>query len=263
MMDLSQVSRTAILTLVCRVVASEKKPAEFSDPLAALCLERLISLASPEEKDWILDRRRFYSGFSSHDALAGARRSKAFDQAADRFIAANPGCTLVNLACGFDTRFWRIDRDQCRFFEVDLPGVIALKDEILKDQPGCERIGCSVTDPAWIDQVTGAGNSRVLLLAEGLLCFLPQSDVLQLFQRLADRFVSSQFTFDVVPQKFLHGIWKLLLRLETRINWKLEAAWQSGIRTPAEVETYAPGIKLMQATRGSAGPIITVSVNSD
>ena len=38
-MNLSKVSQTAILTLVCRVVASENKDSVFNDPMAILCLE--------------------------------------------------------------------------------------------------------------------------------------------------------------------------------------------------------------------------------
>jgi len=52
-MDLSQVSRTAILTLITRVVVSEKDETIFNDPMAALCLEGLISIASAGEKNWI------------------------------------------------------------------------------------------------------------------------------------------------------------------------------------------------------------------
>ena len=54
-MNLSQVSRTAILTLITRVVASEKQNAVFNDPMAVHCLEGILSAASPEEKDWIVE----------------------------------------------------------------------------------------------------------------------------------------------------------------------------------------------------------------
>jgi methyltransferase (TIGR00027 family) len=261
-MNISQVSRTAILTLIARVVASEKETAVFNDPMAVLCLERLISIASAEEKNWIISRKRFYALISAHDAKAGARRSKVFDDTANRFIAANPQCTVINLACGFDTRFWRIADENCRYIEIDLPEVVALKREILKDQLGYELIGCSVLDASWIDQVTTNGNSRFLLLAEGLLMFLPKPVVIQLFQRLAQRFARSQFVFDMVPEKYLRGLWKMLLRLETRINWGLDVSWVFGIKDPRDIESYGPGLRVLRAVKGSAGPIITVSINA-
>jgi methyltransferase (TIGR00027 family) len=261
-MNLSQVSRTAILTLIARVVASEKENAVFNDPMAVLCLEGLISVASTEEKNWIIGRKRFYGGISAHDAIAGARRVRIFDDIANRYIAANRHCTIINLACGFDTRFWRIAHENCRYIEIDLPEVVALKRESLKDQVGYELIGCSILDASWIDQVTANGSSRFLLLAEGLLMFLPRPDVTQLFQRLTQRFTHSQFAFDMVPEKYLKGLWKVLLRLETRINWRLDASWVSGIKDPSEIESYGPGLRVLGVDEGSAGPIITVSINA-
>ncbi len=261
-MNLSQVSRTAILTLITRVVASERQKDVFDDPMAVRSLEGLLSVASVEEKDWIISRKRFYGSISAHDAIAGARRARVFDNIASRYIAANSRCTVINLACGFDTRFWRIATESCRYVEIDLPEVVALKREIFKDRLGYELIGCSVLEASWLDQVTANRSSRFLLLAEGLLMFLPKPDVIQLFRRLATRFSDSQFVFDMVPQKYLKGLWRMLLRLETGINWRLDVSWLSGIKDAREIESYAPGIRLIGEVQGSAGPIISASINA-
>ena len=53
------------------------------------------------------------------------RERRVFDDSANRFIADNPGCTVINLACGFDTRFWRIANQNCTYIELDLPDVVA------------------------------------------------------------------------------------------------------------------------------------------
>ncbi|HEX7974920.1 MAG TPA: class I SAM-dependent methyltransferase [Anaerolineales bacterium] len=126
-MDLSQISRTGILLLICRAVETQRKNAVFNDPMAVLCLERLMSSASEADRRWILSKKRRYEGIGAQDSTAGVRRLVAFDQAADRFIAANPNCTVINLACGLDTRFWRIDHERCTYLELDLPEVIRLK----------------------------------------------------------------------------------------------------------------------------------------
>ncbi len=153
-MDLSQVSRTAILTLIVRVIASEHDKDLFNDPMSVFILDGLLSRATPEETKWITGRRRFYSKFSLHDALAGARRAACFDAIASRYITANPGCTVINLGAGFDTRFWRIAADACRYIEIDLPQVVELKKELFKDQIPYKLLGYSVLDEAWIARVT-------------------------------------------------------------------------------------------------------------
>jgi O-methyltransferase involved in polyketide biosynthesis len=261
-MDLSQVSRTAILLLICRAIEAEKHKSEFNDPMAVLCLERLMSIASEEEKRWIIKRKRFYEGIQARDAKAGVRRVKAFDNATNRFIADNPKCTVINLACGFDTRFWRIENEKCKYIEIDLPGVIKLKKEILKDHLGYEVIGGSVLDTSWIDKVTINGNTGFLLLAEGLFPWIPQQDATRLFKEIGERFYRSQFVLDMVPEKYTKGIWKKLIRLHSKIDFGLDVSWVFGIKDPHDIEAYGNGLKVIGEEKGSAGPIITVSINA-
>jgi len=261
-MDLSQVSRTAILLLVCRAIESEKNNSTFNDPMAVLCLERLMSIASEEEKRWITRRKRMYAGIQARDAKAGVQRGKAIDNLANRFIAGNPQCTVINLACGFDTRFWRIENEKCSYIEIDLPEVIHLKKEILKDRLGYEVMGVSVLDTAWIDQVTMKGNTGFLLIAEGLFMWLPQPDAAKLLKEIGERFYRSQLVLDMVPERYTKGIWKQLVRLHSKIDWGLDVAWDFGIKNPQELEAYGNGLKVIGAEKGSAGPIITVSIHA-
>jgi O-methyltransferase involved in polyketide biosynthesis len=261
-MDLSQVSRTAILLLICRAVETERHASVFNDPMAVLCLERLMSIAPEEDKRWIIRRKRMYEGIQARDAKAGVRRVMAFDNAANRFIADNPKCTVINLACGFDTRFWRIENEKCNYIELDLPEVINLKKEILKDHLGYEVIGSSVSDTSWIDKVTINGNTGFLLLAEGLFPWLPEQDAARLLKEIGERFYRSQLVLDTVPEKYTKGIWKTLIRLHSRIDWGLDVSWVFGIKNPRDIEAYGNGLKVIGEEKGSAGPIITVSINA-
>lgn len=260
-MNISPVSRTAILLLICRAVAASKNNTLYNDPMAGFCLERLVSIASAEDKSWILKKKRMYEGLHWRDAEAGVRKGKVFDNAANRYINTNPKCTVINLACGFDTRYWRIDNCQCKYIELDLPELISLKKEILNDHLDYELIGCSVLDTSWIDQVTSGGNANFLLLAEGLFMWLPAPEVVRILQVIAARFHHSQLVLEMVPEKFTRGIWKAFLRFHSRLEWGLDVAWISGIKNPQDLEAYASGIRVIGVEKGSVGPIITVSIN--
>ncbi len=168
---------------------------------------------------------------------------------------------MVNLACGLDTRFWRIENEKCKYIELDLPGMIELKREILKAHLSYELIGCSVLDTSWMDQVTSNGNSNFLLLAEGLFYYLPGQDVTGILQGLAQRFDRSQLVFDMAPVKFTRGIWKRLMQLEARV-WGLDVSFAFGMNDPRDIESVANGFKVMGVVKGSVGSIITVSINS-
>jgi O-methyltransferase involved in polyketide biosynthesis len=248
--------------LICRAVEAERHGSEFNDPMAVLCLERLLSIASEEDRRWIIKRKRMYEGIQARDARSGVRRLKAFDNAADRFIAGNPNCTVINLACGFDTRFWRIENEKCKYIELDLPEVIQLKKEILKDHLGYEVIAGSVLDTSWIDKVTMNGNTGFLLIAEGLFPWIPQPDAARLFKEIEARFVRSRLVLDVVPERYTQGIWKELIRLHSRIDWGLDVSWVFGIKDPHDIEAYGNGLKVIGVEKGSAGPIITVSIHA-
>ncbi len=260
-MNLSEVSRTAFLPLLCRAVESERNNPVFSDPMAVLCLERLLSISSEEEKNRIMKWKKRYAGMNAHDAKARIQTVRSFDRIANLFISNHPGCTVINLACGFDTRFWRIENEKCKYIELDLPEMIELKREILKDQLDYELIGCSVLDTAWIDKVTSNGNSNFLLLAEALFYYLPKQEVIRILQEIARRFNRSQLVLDMAPEKYTKGLWKWMISLESRA-WDIDVSFVSGIDHPGEIESYGNGFKVIGDVKGNVGPIITVSINA-
>jgi O-methyltransferase involved in polyketide biosynthesis len=260
-MNLSEVSRTAILTLTARAVESNRKGSGFNDPLAVLCLEKVMCRASEQEKARFARWRRMYEGLQARDAKARVHLAMSFDRIANQFISAQHGCTVINLACGLDTRFWRIENKKCSYIELDLPEMIALKRELLGEQLGYELIGCSVLDPAWIDRVTSKGNRNFLLLAEGLFMYLPGQAAAGLLREISHRFERSQFVLDIAPEKYTRGLWKKLIALESRV-WDLEVSFVFGLKDPGEIESYGEGFKVIGQEKGSAGPIVTVAINA-
>jgi hypothetical protein len=96
-------------------------------------LERLLARSSAAEQRRILKWKNMY-GRSVRGTPGRAATAKCFDDLANRYLSDHPGCTVINLGCGLDTRFWRINHDQCRYMDLDLPEVIALKRELLPNQ---------------------------------------------------------------------------------------------------------------------------------
>jgi methyltransferase (TIGR00027 family) len=256
-MNLTEISRTAILVLTCRAVESEKNNPIFNDLMAILCLERLLSVSSEEEKKRILRWKTMYAGIQARDRKARAMTARGFDCIANQFISNHPGCTVINLACGLDTRFWRIENEKYKYIELDLPEMIELKRETLKDHLVYELIGCSILDTSWIDQITSSGNSNFLLLAEGLFYYLPKQEAARLLQVIAQRFINSQFVLDMVPEKYTKGLWKRLIGLESRV-WDIDVSFVFGITNPRDIESY--GYKVINVS-GKMPWIITAAIN--
>ena len=240
-MKLTNVSRTAILTLRSRAAESKKKNPILKDPMAEFLLGRLESISSPEEKADLLGR--LPSGLTNHIAI----RARKYDSIADDFISRNPSCTVVNLGCGLDTRYWRLKSRECRYIELDLPEVISLKRELLGREISYERIGCSVLDSSWIDSVVFDGNKNFLLLAEGLFMYLPKKEVVGLFKAFSGRFLDSRVVFEAVSEAYTRGFLKKLVEFKFRNELGVDAgsSYNFGLKNSFEIETYGSGIKVV------------------
>ncbi len=258
-MNLANVSHTAIYTLLCRAVQTEDVDPIIYDPMASFCLEKLMSIASEEEKKRILKWKKMVAGMGANDTKRVVHRTNDIDKIVNDYITNNPSSTVINLACGFDTRFWRIENEKCTYIEIDLPEVIALKKEILKEHLNYELIGCSVLDVAWIDQVTANGNSHFLLVAEGLIMYLPKPDATNLLQEIAQGFNQSQLVLELIPEKYTKGFLHKVMGLAFRLLMGMNISFVFGVKEPREIESYGKGLTVIDV-KGRMPYIVTASI---
>jgi len=173
------ISDTAHRVAVYRARETERPDAHFRDPYA----RRLAGARGEEIASSI--------PFSDRATWAWVARTVLFD----RFIAdeVRAGADLVvNLAAGLDARPYRMDLPpSLKWVEVDLPGVLSYKEEILADaKPVCalERVRLDLSDgPARraLFERLGRGGRRALIVSEGLLIYLEAEDVAALARDLA------------------------------------------------------------------------------
>ncbi len=82
---------------------------------------------------------------------------------------------MVNIACGLDTRFQRLDDGHVTWYDLDLPDVIELRRRLLEDSERHRTIAASALDPDWPDQLgEGEASGDVLVIIEGLSMYLEQ-----------------------------------------------------------------------------------------
>jgi O-methyltransferase involved in polyketide biosynthesis len=166
-------------------------------------------------------------------------RARHFDQWTRAFLAANAESTVLHLGCGLDTRVYRIDPGpKVRWFDVDFPDVIALREQLYPERDGYRRIGSSVTDLAWLDAIPG--DTPVLVVAEGLVMYLHEKDGTALFRRITEQFPSGQIAFD--------GYSRAMVRLISRFarvgGAKVELVW--GVDDPHDLEKQVPRLHLVE-----------------
>ena len=132
--ELDQVPETLLWTLYHRAVEARRADAVLDDPLA-------VELVDTIDYPFV---ERFGSGeaFSQWQAL----RARCFDSEVSRFLADEPGGTVVALGEGLETQFWRVDNGRVRWLTVDLPEVVELRRRLLPESSRLRMIGCSAVD---------------------------------------------------------------------------------------------------------------------
>jgi len=122
-------------------------------------------------------------------------RTAQYDIWVREFIAAHRECTVVHLGCGLDCRVFRIDPGpDVRWYDVDFPEVIALREQIYPARPNYQLIATPATEPNWLDQIPA--DRPTLLIAEGISMYLTEDEGIALLQRFIDRFGTGEVQID-------------------------------------------------------------------
>ncbi len=186
---LSGVSETALMTLNGRAEQAAMTDAIIDDPMA---VELRDALTAKYGVDYAKFGRR---------GQEMALRSLAADECTIAYLRTHPRATVVALAEGFQTSFWRLDAavddPRFRWVSVDLPPVIALREQLLPPSPRITNLAQSALDYGWMDRVD-AGDG-VFITAEGLLMYLQPDEAMDLIRQCAKRFPGGQMFFDLPP----------------------------------------------------------------
>jgi O-methyltransferase involved in polyketide biosynthesis len=126
-----------------------------------------------------------------------ALRAEQLDAWTLDFLRRHPNAVVLHLGCGLDARAFRVNPPATAlWYDLDQPGVIELRRKLYEERDGYRMIGSSVTDVEWLDQIPT--DRPALVIAEGLLMYLTESDVRELLGRLTDRFSSGEVVFDTL-----------------------------------------------------------------
>jgi methyltransferase (TIGR00027 family) len=244
--DFSDVEATSLLTLYGRAIESQSQEPILVDESAEKITHQIDGLiaGSSEPLMRMLYERRVDPRLVVHVAL----RAQKYDEYARDFITRFPDGAVVNLGCGMDTRFQRIDDGQLIFFDLDLPEVIRLKQSFLQETDRYQMIAGSMFEEGWMDQVAAAGRAPLIFLVEGVFMYLDEEDVKRLVLTLQSRFPGSELVCEVVNERWTHGMWKSLAAVKMQRQLKLGngTEYNFGIGSPNEMESWSTGIQFIE-----------------
>ena len=204
--DLSDTAETMLQSFYARAQYSLSPKHKFYDAKAVEIVGKIDYDFSKAAKD------RTMSG----GVLA---RTVVFDELVGDFIAKNSDCTVVNIACGLDTRVYRVDNGRLRWYNLDLPEVIELRDQLFGETGRISTIGCSALDSAWARKVEAGG--AVLFIIEGLTMYLTAEEVGTLLGIIRDNFDRATVMMECISPVWVarQGVERSIAKTGAKFRW--------------------------------------------
>ncbi len=197
------VQETLILPLYSRKLCTELYPNLYRDETAVRLLDQIDYDFSEAEKNSRSLMQRF-------GALEVATRQSDLAFEVRDYLKGHPNAAVVNLGCGLDSTGRSCDNGSCKIYNLDLPNVIAVRNELLPAGEREENIPCNLNDAEWFSQIDASGGA--VFFASGVFHYFLTEQVKALVQRMADAFPGGVLVFDAANRTAVKMIAKTWLK---------------------------------------------------
>ena len=203
------VQETLVIPLYGRKLCSERYPALYRD-------ETAIRLIDQIDYDFTVLEKKSGSLMQRFGILEAAMRQSDLAFEVRDYLKDHPNAAVVNLGCGLDDTGRQCDNGTCRLYNLDLPDVIAVRDQLLPAGEREENIPCDLSDTAWFQRIDASGGA--VFFAAGVFYYFLKEQVRTLVRQMADAFPGSVLVFDAANGKAV----RLMLK-----TWIKDAAIQN------------------------------------
>ena len=197
------VQETLVIPLYSRKLCTELYPNLFQDETAVRLIDQIDYDFSEVEKNSHSLMQRFGS-------LEVAMRQYDLAFEVRDYLKDHPNAAVVNLGCGLDGTGRSCDNGSCKIYNLDLPDVIAVRNELLPAGEREENIPCNLNDTEWFSQIDASGGA--VFFASGVFYYFLTEQVKALVQKMADAFPGGVLVFDAANRTAVKMIAKTWLK---------------------------------------------------
>ncbi len=190
--EANTVQETLIIPLYGRKICADHYPQLFEDKEA----ERICDML---DYDFESKRKKMESPAGLFGALEVAQRHYDLLWEIRDHLKDHPEAAVVNLGCGLDDSFSKADNGLCRGYNIDLPDVITIRNELLGAGEREENIGCDLNDHSWMDLIDASKGA--VFYAAGVFYYFQREDIRRLFEAMAEKFPGGVLVFDASNEK--------------------------------------------------------------
>ena len=165
-------------------------------------------------------------------------RTKILDEQVNEFINVTDNPVIINLGSGLDTRLSRVESAKVTYwYDLDFPEVINFRKNFYPDTENHISIGKSALDYSWIQDVCPDPKYDYLFIAEGLLMYLHEQEIKDLFNQISKHFPLSTMLCEIFHTKLIN------YNVKNEANNK-DIKFKWGISNNRDLESLHPGIKI-------------------
>lgn len=226
---LGTVQETLLLPLWGRAIETQKENPLLIDKVAVSII-----------KDIDYDFSRIEKNINELSRFAWVARSIYFDQEIKCFLDKYPDGSIVNIGCGLDTTYDRVDNGKVYWYDLDLPDVIDLRRRYIKETERRQFIAESVLENGWYSKIKN--RQHVLLLIAGVIYYFDEKDVKKLFSQFAQGFGKVEVIFDYSSKTGVRIANKKVIE-SGGMNQKASLLW--GIDNIYSLEKWDTNIKVL------------------
>ena len=197
------VQETLIIPLYARKVCSELYPNLYRD-------ETALRLINEIDYDFSEAEKKSHSLMQRFGSLEVAMRQNDLAFEVRDYLKSHPNAAVVNLGCGLDSTGRSCDNGSCKIYNLDLPNVIAVRNELLPAGEREENIPCNLNDAEWFSQIDASGGA--VFFASGVFYYFLTQQVRELVRGMADAFPGGVLVFDAANRTAVKMIAKTWLK---------------------------------------------------
>lgn len=223
--NVTGVPETMVQTLYARAKETKKQNAKIKDEIAVELVEKLDYDFSIADKDNAMN----------YGVIA---RTIVLDRMVEQYLKKHENTVVVNIACGLDTRCYRMKGKYLRWYNVDLPETMKIRSQFLTETDPVYQIAKSAMDDSYIDDIDYHGKN-ILVIIEGLTMYLYEKDIRKMFSIIDKSFQKVTVMVETMsPFVVKHMKEKSIEGSNAKFTW--------GVKNGKELQRIIPAFSVRQ-----------------
>ena len=223
--NMTGVPETMVQTLYARAKETRRQNAKIKDEIAVELVEKLDYDFSKADKDKAMN-------------CGVIARTIVLDRMVKQYLEKHANTVVINIACGLDTRCYRVKEKYLRWYNVDLPETMKIRKQFLTETGPIYQIAKSAMDDSYIDDID-YHCENFLEIIEGLAMYLCEKDIRKMFSIIEKSFqevtvmveTMSPFVVKHVKEKSIEGS-------NAKFTW--------GVKNGKELQRIIPAFSVRQ-----------------